>query len=144
ACSGWAVDPDWVGDPFPGPVRAAVALAAWLLLGGFVFLSMSAQAAATVLFPGWAQVSPKPGLGAMGRGCTGSVVQLAFLAPTVGPVLFGVGGVSAFLAWKTGAWVALLAPAAAVAAALLVGEGLLLLRWVSKRWDAFDLSELPR
>ncbi len=144
ACSGWAAITDWVWTPIPGSTRAAVALTAWLLVAAFVFLSMAVQAAAVVLFPGWAQVSPKLGLGAMGRGCTGSLVHLAFMASTLGPVLLVVGGGYALLGWRTGAWIGLLVPAAALAAALQVGEALLLLRWVSKRWDAFDPSELPR
>lgn len=142
ACSGWTSGPGGTWHPIRWSTRGVAALAAWFLFAGFMFLSLAAEAVQVLVLPTWTPTTSNIQR-SLGRSGAGTLIVVALLLATVGAAVLPVGAAYALLGWATNGWLAFAIPAAVLAAALMIGEGLWLLRRMSARWDGFDLSEVP-
>lgn len=122
--------------------RAILFGAAALLAPSLSLVGLGLQNGAVLWFPAWILAprdQPRGGFEAMGQQIIVFVGHLVVFTGALVPAVLAGGVAFALLSWGIGPWLAVL-PAAAVTGTVLLGESALLLMFLGRCWDRFDLS----
>ncbi len=136
--SGWTDSgpPPWTWTPIGWGSRLTVAAALLVLLSSSTFALASLASVTVLVWPGWSDAT-----GGGLRGLGSMLVRVTGTVATLLPPGLALAGYVA-LASRTGAWLPLALPAAALSALLSVGVALIAIQWAAPRWDRFDPAEL--